>query len=134
MKILIDANVLVSAVLRDKDPEAVILWIATQEDWQWIVSPQIISEYKDVLGREKFAIPPEILDQWFSLLDRITVLEEVDLTVEFPRDARDAIYLSCALGAQADYFLTGDKDFTEAERLVDTIILSVSMFKKLVVD
>jgi predicted nucleic acid-binding protein len=30
MKIIIDTNVLVSAVLKDKDPETVILFLATQ--------------------------------------------------------------------------------------------------------
>ena len=37
MKVLIDTNVLVSAALRDKDPEAVILFIAAQPDWELIV-------------------------------------------------------------------------------------------------
>ena len=40
MKVLIDTNVLVSAALRDKDPEAVILFIAARPDWQWIVWPR----------------------------------------------------------------------------------------------
>ena len=34
MRVGIDTNVLVSAALRDKDPEVVILWIAAQPDWQ----------------------------------------------------------------------------------------------------
>lgn len=57
MKALIDANVLVSAALRDKDPEAVILFIAAQLDWQWIVSADILAEYREVLSRPKFALP-----------------------------------------------------------------------------
>jgi hypothetical protein len=35
---------------------------------------------------------------------------------------------------EADLFVTGDRDFTEAQKVVNTIILSVSLFKKLVVD
>lgn len=134
MKILIDTNVLVSAVLRDKDPETVILWIAAHENWQWIVTPQIIVEYKEVLARPKFAIPLELLHQWYALLDQATILEEVDLAINFERDPKDALFISCAVAVQADYFVTGDKDFTEAERFLNTIILPTSLFKRLVVD
>ena len=35
---------------------------------------------------------------------------------------------------EADLFVTGDRDFTEAQKVVNTIILSVFLFKKLVVD
>lgn len=134
MKILIDTNILISAILRDKDPETVILWIVSQEDWQWIVTPQILSEYKDVLSRERFAIPPEILHSWYIFLDRFTTVVDVAQTIEFPRDPKDAKFLSGAIAVQADYFVTGDKDFTEAEKFLNTIILSVPLFKKLIVD
>ena len=49
MKILIDTNVLVSAALKDKDPETVVLFVTAQADFEWIVSPEILAEYKDVL-------------------------------------------------------------------------------------
>lgn len=32
MKVLIDTNVLVSAALKDREPEAVIVWLAAQPD------------------------------------------------------------------------------------------------------
>ena len=34
--------------------------------------------------------------------------------------------------ANAEFFITGDRDFTEAQRLVNTNILSVALFKQLV--
>ena len=53
---------------------------------------------------------------------------------DFPRDQKDAKFLACAQAAEADYFITGDRDFTEAKKLVTTTILSVSLFKQLVCD
>jgi len=41
MKVLIDTNVLVSAALRNKDPEAVILFVASKPDIEWVVSARI---------------------------------------------------------------------------------------------
>lgn len=134
MKILIDTNVLVSAALKDKDPETVVLFVTAQADFEWIVSPEILAEYKDVLRREKFGLPEETWRKWFELLDTFTTPVAVDATVDFPRDQKDAKFLTCALAVAAEFFITGDHDFTEARKLVNTTILSVSLFKKLVVD
>ncbi len=57
MKVVIDTNVLVSAALKDRDPEDVILYVATQPDIEWVVSPRILQEYKEVLLRRKFSLP-----------------------------------------------------------------------------
>ena len=134
MRVVIDTNVLVSAALRDKDPEAVILWIAAQPDWQWVVSSAILREYKEVLCREKFRLSQTVRHRWFELLDTLTMLVEADSPFEFSRDRKDAAFLACALATAADYFISGDRDFSEAKKLVTTTILSVSMFKRIIVD
>ena len=133
MKVVIDTNVVVSAVLRDKDPEAVILWIAAQPDWDWVASPEILAEYTSVLSREKFSLPADILEDWIRLFDRLLTIVKIDLKMEFSRDRKDASFLACALAVQADYFITGDRDFEEAQKLIQTIILPVSTFKRLIV-
>lgn len=134
MKVLIDTNVLVSAALKDRDPEAVILWVVEQPDVQWIVSPEILQEHQEVLSRPKFKLPEEIRQRWFTALDECTVRVEVEMEVAFPRDEKDARFLACAIAAEAAYFITGDRDFSEAKKLVCTTILSVAMFKRLVCD
>ena len=134
MIVVIDTNVLVSAVLKDRDPEAVIMFVANRDDFEWIVSKEILAEYSEVLSRPKFGLPKDILHGWFAMLDNLTVTCTVDLAIEFPRDRKDAKFLSCAVAAGADYFITGDSDFNEAHQLLTTTILSVSQFKKLVSD
>jgi putative PIN family toxin of toxin-antitoxin system len=134
MKVVIDTNVLVSAVLKDRDPEAVIMFVANRDDFEWIVSKEIMAEYSDVLSRPKFGLPKVILITWLAILDRLTVTCTVDLVIDFPRDHKDAKFLSCSVAAGADYFITGDSDFNVAHQLLTTTILSVSQFKKLVSD
>jgi len=51
MKVLIDANVLVSAALKDRLPEEVMLFVVSHADMQWLVSPEILAEYREALGR-----------------------------------------------------------------------------------
>lgn len=134
MNVVIDSNVLISAALRDRDPETVILFVLEQDDYQWVVSTEILSEYKDVLSRKRLGLPDEMKQRWFYLLDTLTELVEVNLEIDFPRDQKDAKFLTCALAADADFFITGDKDFTEAQKLLNTTIISVSQFKRLICD
>jgi len=131
MKILVDTNVLISAIWRDRNPEKVIMWIISQPDWEWIVSAEIMEEYQDVLHRKKFSFPPETLRKWEAILARDTHLKSVSADIDFPRDPKDAMFLDCAVSNNADYLITGDGDFTEAHKVVNTTILSVSMFMRL---
>jgi putative PIN family toxin of toxin-antitoxin system len=128
MKVVIDTNILLSAAWRDKKPEAVVLWIATHPDWDWMVSEEILSEYREVLRREKFNIASEKLQRWERIITKLTTLIDVSLEVDFPRDQKDAKFLACALISAADYFITGDRDFSEAKTLTKTKIMSVSEF------
>lgn len=132
MKVVIDTNVFVSAVLKDRDPETIILFVDERDEMEWIVSPEIMTEYREVLSRKKFGLSENELQMWFSLLDRFSVTSETPLTIDFPRDQKDAKFLSCAIVAGADYLITGDRDFSQAQKLLTTTILSVSQFKKLV--
>jgi len=82
------------------------LWILSQPDWEWLVSPEIIQEYRQVLQRPKFAFSPATLSKWETLLQRDTQLISVDEQVDFPRDQKDAKFLACAITADADYLIT----------------------------
>ncbi|BAZ67150.1 nucleotide binding protein PINc [Fischerella sp. NIES-4106] len=64
----------------------------------------------------------------------MTTLIDVNVEIDFPKDKKDAKFLACALAAEADFLITGDSDFNEAQSLVKTAIISVSLFKKLVCD
>jgi predicted nucleic acid-binding protein len=53
MNVLVDTNVLLSAALRDKLPERVLLYVAARDDFRWLVTPEILAEYRDVLRRPR---------------------------------------------------------------------------------
>ena len=132
MRVIIDTNVLVSAVLKDRDPEAVILFVASRGDMEWVVSPEIMAEYREVLGRPKFGLPDDLQQGWFDLLNALTGSFDAEPDIDFPRDRKDAKFLACAVTAGADYCITGDRDFSEAQKLLSMTILSVAQFKKFV--
>jgi len=134
MRVVADTNVLISAILKDKDPEAVLLYIIESPDIEWIASNVILSEYKEVLRRKKFGLSEELIGKWVSMIDLLTTVIDIDASIDFPRDRKDAKFLECAIAGNAQFFITGDRDFIHAQKLMDTTIISVSKYKEKVVD
>ena len=134
IKVVVDTGIVVSAAFRDRTPEEVILFIAEQAEFDWIVSPAILEEYNEVLARKKFNLPSEILWNWREMFEQCTTIVALDLEIDFPRDQKDAKFLEQALTAEADYLITGDKDFEEAQKLIETTIISVTQFKQLIME
>ena len=132
MRVIIDTSVLVSAAIRGRDPRVVVQFVLDNPDCEWVMSAEILTEYKEVLSRPKFRLTEEILAEWFTIFDNFPTLIEVNIEVDFPRDRKDAKFLACAIAANADYLITGDRDFSEAPMLGNTTIISVSLFKQLV--
>jgi uncharacterized protein len=135
MRVVVDTNVLVSAILRGRTPREVIQFIIDTPNYDWMVSTEILREYKEVLSRPKFKLTQSVIEEWWFVLETVTRLVEVNNVVDFPRDRKDAKFLACALATDADFLLTGDRDFTEAKIIVGkTRIISVSLFKQLLID
>lgn len=132
MKVLIDTNVLVSAILKDGKPEQIIQFVVSRTDIEWIVSTDIMKEYKCVISRKKFGLPTTIINEWFAWIDTATTEIQVDLEVDFPRDQKDEKFLVCALQANALFFITGDSDFSEAQQIVNIKIVSVAVFERFI--
>lgn len=131
MKLLVDTNVLISAVICDRLPDRVIKHIVAQDDWLWLVTPEIDDEYRRVLNRPKFRLAADVVNWWLTFLESSTIPATCDLELEFPRDPKDSMFLAAANATGADYLITGDKDFQEASRLITTRIVTVAEFAKL---
>lgn len=135
MKILIDTNVLVSALIADGKPEDTINFIIASDEWEWIVSEAILHEYGEVLNRRKLKLSETIKQKWLNIIEEATTKIEVVVNVNFPRDRKDEKFLACAIVGEADFLITGDHDFEEMQALLpNTIVISVAMFKQLAID
>lgn len=64
MRAVVDTNVVVSAILRDRAPEKVLLHLIENAACEWVASDEILAEYREVLRRPRFGLPPEILLRW----------------------------------------------------------------------
>ena len=133
-KVIIDTNILISAAISGRKPEEVIKFIIASSDYQWIVSPSILDEYVQVLNRPKLKLNSQQKQIWLYLIERVTILVNVAQKVDFERDPKDAKFIECAIAADADFLITGDRDFEEIKEIGNTLIISVSLFKTLFID
>jgi len=131
MKVLVDTNVVLSAALRNRLPERVILHIGTREEWIWLTTPEILSEYLNVLARPKFALPPDVLKLWSDVVQGRTICVTTPPALDFARDPKDAPFLAAALATSADYLITGDADLFHAQPSLQTRVISVVDFAAL---
>jgi len=132
MKVLIDTNVLISAALRDRLPERVVLWVAGPDEYVWLVTQAILNEYVSVLERPKFRLSPDEIQRWSDLVHARTICVGGPPDIHFPRDPKDAPFLAAAIAMTSDYLITGDADLFAAQALVQTKIVSVAQFAQIV--
>lgn len=110
IKAVIDTNVIVSAYIT-KNLEA-----ATSKVWEAVLqckltpiyNEEILSEYSDVLHREKFGIPEHLI-KW--ALDKIVtngVRGERIFSDEFFPDPKDVVFYEVALSKEDAYLVTGN--------------------------
>jgi putative PIN family toxin of toxin-antitoxin system len=134
MKVVFDTNILISAALRGGKPEVAIFHVIRSSRFQWLASEDIIKEYKDVLSRPKLKLPEVTKKKWLTLIDFAVTSIDINLKFDFARDQKDAKFLTCAICSNADYLVTGDKDFDDAPVLDSTKIVTVSQFLEIVMN
>jgi putative PIN family toxin of toxin-antitoxin system len=112
MRILIDTNIIVSAILF---PNSVVaqVWNYIIENHHIIICKHSIKELKTVFQR-KF---PDNIDtlQYFLEHFACEITDAEQTTIDIPpiRDKTDLPILIAAIAASADILLTGDKDFSD---------------------
>ena len=131
MNVLVDTNVVVSAMIRDGLSRRIINEIVARDDWFWIVTTAIETEYHEVLARPKFNIPPAIQQHFRTFIEAVTIRVQAITPPPFPRDPKDEPFIAGALASDADYLITGDKDLLDEQPLASTRILKPAEFARL---
>ena len=108
MKILVDTNILISAVLFPQSKPARAL-IYTTENHDMVLCDQNLTELREVLNRKA----PQALPDAEVLLTELSyeLIPAAPHAQKLIRDAKDQPILNAALLYDIDIILTGDKDF-----------------------
>ena len=126
MRVLLDTNVLVSAVATRGLCADVLREILVSH--QLVISTPLIAELKHIL-HTKIGIPQEIISEFLDLLiqDSISV-ENIELTNIDIEDKDDIVILSTALNGNSELFVTGDKELLELGKIQTMRIVSPRKF------
>jgi len=117
VKVVLDANVLVSAAIATGPCRLVARWL-DRGDLEVVICPALLAEVEDVLGRPRLRkrVDPGLAQLYMDTVRRIAnVVADPTSVVAETRD-RDDDYL-VALGREhgVDWIVTGDKDLLEWE-------------------
>ena len=109
MRVVVDTNVLVSAIIAPAGPPAQILDLILSRRLQVIISLPILAEYEEVLVREEFGFSRTAVRQVLGFLRQYGALvTPMPCSISLP-DPDDLLFVDCALAGRADYLITGNK-------------------------
>ena len=117
-KIVIDTNVIVSALKSNRGASYKLLSLIGEERFQLCISVPLVIEYEDVLKRDTLEIPlnniNDILDYICSVADKREIFY---LWRPYLKDPKDDMVLELAVESESDFIITyNQKDFTGIEK------------------
>ena len=133
MRVVLDTNVLVSALWWDGNERKTLLATLT-ENVDLLVSDDILSEFLSVVSRKKFTgFPREKISQFIEIiLETAIIVEPTDRIGAIKEDEEDNRILECAIMGHADYIVTGDSHLTKLCEFQGVKIITASEFLKIV--
>lgn len=108
MKIVLDTNVLVSAILKPGSNPARILRLVLQGDIYIVVNSHILAEYYEVLRRPKSNLDIDFVDVVLEFIRAKGINAPALAETFFLPDSTDEPFLEAALAARADALITGN--------------------------
>ena len=117
MKIVLDTNVVVSALLRSGSVPGRVLDLVFAEQVTLVLDHRIFAEYQSVLFRPEFPFSPDQVGALFEFVWRAgEMVEAAPLPIHLP-DPDDVMFVEVAASAMADALVTGNlKHFPPSQR------------------
>ncbi len=134
LRVVLDTNVFVSSLLVRKGLAAQVLDAWRRREYLLITSPALIAEIRAVLNypriRRKYALTDADVEQLTALLeqDALLVPGRAEVAGAIPEDPDDEAVLACALDAQADLIVSGDRHLLDLGVYRGVPILTVRDF------
>ncbi|HXM45136.1 MAG TPA: putative toxin-antitoxin system toxin component, PIN family [Bryobacteraceae bacterium] len=107
-RVVIDTNVVVSALLQPLGPSAAVFLLAAGGALQMCVSGDVYFEYEEVIRRPRLALAEEAIAATLQKIRERGLWVKPTETIKACSDPDDDIFLECAHAARADYLVTGN--------------------------
>jgi putative PIN family toxin of toxin-antitoxin system len=125
LRILLDTNVYVSAILFNGKPRE-ILQDLVDEKIKVYISNEILEELENTFSKPKFKLTNDFIQIVLSEIREITQLVIITPLNNYLdlRDRNDYHILEAAYSTKVDYLITGDKDLLSLAKIKDFKIIS----------
>ncbi len=109
MKVVFDTNVVASACFWRGTPfDCLAAW--AQGRCEAVVSPELLAEYHETIEELRLEYPKRAPVEWVAALtESAELIFPTERATGATSDPADEMVLECALAAEADYIVTGDK-------------------------
>ncbi len=107
-RVVVDTNVLISALLTETGAEAALLDLVMAGKLVWCVSEAVLAEYEETLGRRKFLRIERLVISAALKLARAGEMTAIATTLAHSPHEADNRFYECAQAARADYMVTGN--------------------------
>jgi len=133
LKIILDTNVFVSALINPHGKPSQILDCVFENKLRLFLSAPIIEELEQVLNYPKLVkrhgLEEEEVEEFISSLLSITSLVREEQTIKaIPCDPSDDKFLSCAISAKADCIISGDEHLLNLDEYAGIRIVTPARF------
>jgi len=116
MKIVLDANIYISAFFWGGNPQIVLERVISKRD-ELFVSREILNEIEDVINRPKFHADKVKIEYFIKAIEEIANISSVkNKLTKGSRDVKDDKYIECAIACNADYIVSGDIHLLEMKK------------------
>ena len=128
IRVVIDTNVLISALLQPQGlPAQVLLVSIAGRAARLCVSGEVYAEYDEVIRRPRFKRSERDIADTLRAIREIGIWVKPSHKVRACIDPDDDVFLECAQAARAHYIVTGNvKDFPA--KWADTLIVTPHQF------
>ena len=133
LKVVVDTNQFVSALISKKGPSARLLDLWRQQHFILVTSPEIILEIKKVLEyphiSQKYKLAKAEIHSLLLLIEHeAVVLSSLPAVHIIKEDPDDNKFLACALAAKAEYIVSGDRHLLSLGSYQSIAIVTVKDF------
>jgi putative PIN family toxin of toxin-antitoxin system len=129
MKVVCDTNILISALVFPGGSPDRFINLARLKEFELILSPDILSEFKSVLMKKFRYSEAEGRELTERVLEICTLIYPRERLKIITRKDSDNRILECAKEAQADFLVTSDsKDLLPLEKFGSTRIITARQF------
>lgn len=131
LKVVLDTNIYISAIMFGGNPKNVLKLARTLEI-KVFISPEILLEVSEKLHK-KFKLTEEEVTKILRGISKITEIIQPKIKLDVVKeDPSDNKVLECAVAANTNYMVTGDKHLLKLKRFEDMKIITPANLLKII--